>query len=391
MFFRSASPPPPARLHKFKSHDDASTPLLFFSTRQGRQSNCVGTVEAARFVAEKLSRRLVLPPCHTSPLGEQACAFRKDLPPQRQTVVPFSLQRVLQPRDLARCRAPPTATLLTPSDLPVTAEPRNVTCIEVRSVASTYNKDSNPCAHELAGDDELRSALPIRFVRHLTISTSALLASSPSAPLTRAFDTLTRTQVPLPPGDYYIREAFMLFSRGTLLANSKKEKLFGLCALPRETEAVARMERHLQRSLGFSKSSTLCLHWRGEDFHHPNTLRKHNQDGTTAFAAAQTIKRAKDLGASSVLVLSNARFEALHELLELIRKAGLSAQCPRNLDGTTFGCATSYVYGTVAEMLACSKARHFLGSPRSSFSSHIEAMRTQRGINGTIAYLADRP
>jgi hypothetical protein len=95
-----------------------------------------------------------------------------------------------------------------------------------------------------------------------------------------------------------------------------------------------------------------------------------------------------------VLVLSNARFEALDELLSRLRAARLHAQSPRMLADSTFGCATSYVYGTVAEMLACSRARHFLGSPRSSFSGHVVAMREARAgglgearANGTVAWL----
>ena len=99
----------------------ADRPLLFFSTRQGRQTNCVLTIEVARYVAERLyahapspclshldaevarlirvlprtdlacsGRRIVLPLCHTSPLGAQACESRPDIPAQRQAVVPFA-------------------------------------------------------------------------------------------------------------------------------------------------------------------------------------------------------------------------------------------------------------------------------------------------------------
>ena len=111
----------------------AEPPLLFFSTRQGRQSNCVLTVEVARFLAEKLGRQLVLPSCHTSPLGEQACAYRPDIPAQRQSVVSMNLQKLLHPRDLARCRRPPGIgpSLMTLSELPLTSVPRNVTCLEI--------------------------------------------------------------------------------------------------------------------------------------------------------------------------------------------------------------------------------------------------------------------
>lgn len=85
--------------------------------------------------------------------------------------------------------------------------------------------------------------------------------------------------------------------------------------------------------------------------------------------------------------------------------AGLAAEAPRRLSHTAFGCKSSYVYAVYAEMgtailslnqpslpfflfwlslwplprpfwaAACSRARWFLGSPKSTFSHHIVAMR----------------
>lgn len=418
-----------ARRTKRHAAADEDPALLFFSTRQGRQSNCVLTVEVARFLAERFGRRLVLPSCHTSPLGEQACAVRSDLPPQRQTVVPFALHKVLQARDLTRCWAPASASLplLSPMDIEVSAVPRNLTCIEVVTHGEGHKHGRNPCTSEIVGDDELRTQLPLRFVRHLTITVSRLVGSG-AAPQTSAlpsrrlssavsrlldrvhsrtsgypldlgaaaaagespgsmgrttlvpsnelrfFDTATKTLVPLPEGDVYAHGVFGMFAKGWL-----SKRMFGLCALPREADAVVRMERFMQRALGYARDETMCMHWRGEDFHHPTTLQRHKQNATPAATAMQAIRIAKRVdGVQSVLVLSNARYESLHELLSTLRAAGLNAHSPRELADSAFGCSTSYVYGTFAEMLGCSRTRHFVGSPRSSFSSHIVAMRDAR-------------
>ena len=69
---------------------------------------------------------------------------------------------------------------------------------------------------------------------------------------------------------------------------------------------------------------------------------------------------------------------ALQAFMLALKLTHTLARSPRMLSETSFGCRTSYVYGIVAEMLACSRARYFLGSPRSTFSSHIVAMRANR-------------
>lgn len=430
--------------------------LLFFSTRQGRQSNCVATVEIARYFAEQFDRRLVLPTCHTSPLGEQACSRRPDLPPQRQLVVPFVLSKVLQPRDLARCHKPPpmpasgAPVLLTPDDVPISASPRNVTCVEVVNHGTGHRHAHNPCASELLGDDALRTQLSLRFVRHVTITRERLLelgrmvppalaadaeqlpasrlAMAPASWLEayrkarggggakggggagkaggakggralaavpggdggpRFYDAIARAPLrALPEGDVYLHGAFSLFAKSHL----SSRHFGGLCALPRETDDVVRMERALQRSLGWARATpSLCMHWRAEDFHHPTTLARHRQNGSAALAATQTLDAARKARVGHVLVLSNARFEALDQMLGTLRASGLHARSPRELDDTSFGCGTGYVYGTMAEMLACSRSRHFLGTLRSSFTEHIVAMRAARGApNGSVSYLTDR-
>ena len=79
--------------HTADSSDDPAT--LFFSAQLGRLSNCMLSVNAARFVASSLSLRLAVPPCRTSPYGEQACAPHLNIPDQRQSLVEFELLRAL--------------------------------------------------------------------------------------------------------------------------------------------------------------------------------------------------------------------------------------------------------------------------------------------------------
>ena len=81
--------------------DDPAT--LFFSAQLGRLSNCMLSVNAARFVASSLHLRLAVPPCRTSPYGEQACAPHLNIPDQRQSLVEFELLRALESRDLGGC------------------------------------------------------------------------------------------------------------------------------------------------------------------------------------------------------------------------------------------------------------------------------------------------
>lgn len=374
--------------------------------------NCVLTVEAARYVAERLDRRLVLPLCHTSPLGEQACSLRADIPSQRQIIVPLVLPKVLQARDLSRCWRPASLApaVLSTFDIPLSAAPRNVTCLEItprsadRAVRLTQRRNTmgkpSPCESELQDDDELRSQLPIRFSSTVTINADVAFGVARQLPSAASLPNVygasysagsvssTSSLQPSPAlqrllptgGDVFLHNAFGLFSKQLL------GRMFGLCALPRETDGVVRMERALQRAVGLPRANTLCFHWRGEDFHHPTTLAKHRQsanDSSGVHVARRVEARARSLGVSNVLVLTNARHEALTSMLATLRAAGLRAESPRTLSESTFGCQARYVYGTVAEMLTCSRMRHFLGSARSSYSEHIFAMREAKGLNET--------
>ena len=115
----------------------------------------------------------------------------------------------------------------------------------------------------------------------------------------------------------------------------------------------------------------------------PLVVATHAQECACSDECNRVEARARSLGVSNVLVLTNARHEALTSMLGTLRAAGLRAESPRTLSESTFGCQARYVYGTVAEMLTCSRMRHFLGSARSSYSEHIFAMREAKGLNET--------
>ena len=315
----------------------------------------------------------MLPSCHTSPLGPQACEPRPDIPPQRQTVVPFAVQKVLQSRDLSRCNLPAASVpaLLSPIDIPLSATLRNATCLTIVAAGKRAREEArfalrtsggaSPCAQELEDDTELRMQLPLGFAQHAFLDAMDLLSDS----------LPTR----LPPGDVYLSGAFNLFAHAVL------GKPFGLCQLPRETEGVLRMSRYLERSFDIVRNQTLCVHWRGEDFHHPTTLSRHRGNASAIDVASRWVApTARKSGATSVLLLTNARHESMVELLTALRAGGLTANSPRTLTASAFGCHTSYTFTVFAEMVACSRAAAFLGTPRSSFSQHIVAMRSARGM-----------
>ena len=117
--------------------------------------------------------------------------------------------------------------------------------------------------------------------------------------------------------------------------------------------------------------------------HHPHKLQKLRlNESVASVAAEQALRLAKQTSVTTILVLSNARFEAFEELMRILKYRGLRVVSPRALRSSSLACSTGYVYGTYAEMATCSKSRHFLGSPRSTFSAHIVTMRTQ----GTVAW-----
>lgn len=408
-----------------------SPPLLIFSTLLGRQSNCLLTVEVARFVAERLGRRLLLPPCKSSPLAEQACSYRPGIPTQRQSRAPMSLRKVLAEHDLSRCTEPAAAShaLIALEDLSLSSETRNVTCLHIeapldsltsgrqlsqqrrgaRGSGRSLNASTqraryaeyrrrrsppppppppeliqsspalSPCVLELHGDTDLRSQLPIRIARTINIDANLFLGTPPDA-----------AAALLPRGDIFLHSAFGLWAErlGVPVLGPK----FQLCEVPAETEGVLRMDRDLRRAIPFPPEHTLCFHWRGEDFHHKSRISEEpvsSRSGRVAFnvsgayVAERVAKHARRLGASNVLVLTNARFEALHELRRSLIDSGLRAESPRLVGGTTFGCEARYVYSAFAEMVACSRMGHFLGSVRSTFSDHIDAMRRSRRLNSS--------
>ena len=236
--------------------------MLFFSCSQGRQTNCLMMVEIARYLAEQLGRQLVLPQCNTSPYGEQACAQHEKIPSQKQTLLKFPLGRVLRDTDLSRCHAPigKKKPLLELDDLPVSAVPLNVTCVTIGR-APDEARGLRACENDLASDAQFKAQLAIRFTSHLAVTVDMLRNGKAAALMHSA-------------GHLYVPGLIGLLMRQSF------GKAFGLCIRPRETEGVVRMARELQHLTGFRPKQTLCVHWRGEDFHHPKRYKLSPQNVT---------------------------------------------------------------------------------------------------------------
>ena len=267
--------------------------------------------------------------------------------------------------------------LLSPSDVPLTSEPRNVTCLRIVApnrleMFAAQSSWRTPCDKEFFLDDALRSELSLRFTHTITIPANEFARSGGSDALAslraRVLGPLRQQQ------SVFVHEPMIV----ALEAFSRRP--FRLCMLPRESAGVLRMASELEQRISFEPSSTLCLHWRGEDFHHPTQILRYRQNTSSpALVAARALQVAKRHSSRVVLVLTNARYEAMHSLLEALRSAGLVAHSARMLEGTGFGCRSRFVYGVFAEMHVCSRAISFLGSRKSQFSAHILAMREARG------------
>ena len=189
--------------------DDPAT--LFFSAQLGRLSNCMLSVNAARFVASSLHLRLAVPPCRTSPYGEQACAPHLNIPDQRQSLVEFELLRALDSRDLGGCTEKSAGSAVAVTALPLRPTLRDVTCVvvteqlrcarpefqrhkachdemrggvaAVRAAAkaeatSTLAKGLENCEEELRRTPALRGYAPMRFTRFVELPAAELRAGA---------------------------------------------------------------------------------------------------------------------------------------------------------------------------------------------------------------------
>ena len=376
--------------------DDPAT--LFFSAQLGRLSNCMLSVNAARFVASSLRLRLAVPPCRTSPYGEQACAPHLNIPDQRQSLVEFELLRALDSRDLGGCTEKSAGSAVAVTALPLRPTLRDVTCVVVTEqircarpefqrhkacrdelsgglaaaraaaeaeAAKTLAKGLQNCEEELRRTPALRGYAPMRFTRFVELPAAELRAGAGTA-----LDGLRRRG-----GDVFLGGTFQLGADVLPLLGAPPLKL---CAHPRPRPSIEAMVRTLVARLELDLDRTLCVHWRGEDFFHPTSIQRHAAFATAQKVAERVAADAKKARVDRVLVVSNARFEALEELLRRLRSGELAADATRSspqLNGTAFGCADGSFFAAFAEKAACARTRWFLGSFGSTFSEHIAAMR----------------
>ena len=217
--------------HAADSSDDP--PSLFFSAQLGRLSNCMLSVNAARFVASSLHLRLAVPPCRTSPYGEQACAPHLNIPDQRQSLVEFELLRALDARDLGGCTEKSAGSAVAVTALPLRPTLRDVTCVVVTEqlrcarpefqrhkachdelsggialaraaakaeAAKMLAKGLENCEEELRRTPALRGYAPMRFTRFVELPAAELRAGAGAA-----LDGLRRRG-----GDVFLGGAFQL-------------------------------------------------------------------------------------------------------------------------------------------------------------------------------------
>ena len=373
--------------------DDPAT--LFFSAQLGRLSNCMLSVNAARFVASSLHLRLAVPPCRTSPYGEQACAPHLNIPDQRQSLVEFELLRALDSRDLGGCTEKSAGSAVAVTALPLRPTLRDAPCVVVTErvrcarpefqrhkacrdelsggiaaaraaaeaeAAKTLAKGLQNCEEELRRTPALRGYAPMRFTRFVELPAAELRAGAGAA-----LDGLRRRG-----GDVFLGGTFQLGADILPLLGAPP---LTLCAHPRPRPSIEAMVRTLVARLDLDLDRTLCVHWRGEDFFHPTSIQRHAAFATAQKVAERVAADAKKARVDRVLVVSNARFEALEELLRRLRSGGLAADATRQLNGTAFGCADGSFFAAFAEKAACARTRWFLGSFGSTFSEHIAAMR----------------
>ena len=116
----------------------------------------------------------------------------------------------------------------------------------------------------------------------------------------------------------------------------------------------------------------------------PNSMQRHAAFATAQKVAERVAADAKKARVDRVLVVSNARFEALEELLRRLRSGGFAADATRSARSSTataFGCADGSFFAAFAEKPACARTRWFCRS-RSARRSASTLPRCARATAG---------
>jgi hypothetical protein len=399
---------------------------LYFATL-GRLTNCIMVLELARWLAEQLGKRLVVPSCVSGENTEQACTPGSRHADHRETNLLINVTAVYDGLSVGGCNGPPHPPLSVNKAISQSTQGdadavRALTCVGKTSVSCAWMLATSKqfsgihlgrfvefdlgelmdawlkyvASTRNGAMDNLRDALQRQDdgepcdVRPLTknagcgcsngtgIPTTDKACSShqpsPSSPRKTAHNPrppCLRTCHGLSVFDATAGDIFVpnLFNHGDLM-NVRRPQL---CSPLRLSEAAAAQARELRESL---PGRFLCLHWRAGDFLSPEPLsRLRGQSlaaqnralGNSTFMARAATRAARAVDASHVLVLTNARWERVQAFSEEIARESLNA--------TILQCTDA---PPDSEKEVCADGAALLLSRKSSFSVHIHRLALAR-------------
>lgn len=340
--------------------------LLFVSPR-GLHTNILMQLNAARWLASRLNKTLVVPFCPSEEaLGE--CVDGSGEVAMASTAVYMNTTSVWQSESLGGCEHERQVVLLHDA----LRDGREVTCL---------GESSKACVSELSADSQLLRGLTVRW----------LVRTDAWDHLRRDVQGTWRPPFHVPAGDVYVPHIFRLGMNRSSLAGSTQT--FDLC--PLRPQLTARAAADAQALRGSLPKRFVCMHWRAGDFiSHMEPKHRGLTNGTRMAVLASLA--ARTVGASHVLLLTNAglkdaRTERLHmqwqqktpslwprerDPLEILKRL-ISALRSRQIQLTVrSGCSST---PPDVEKHVCAKANALILSAGSTFSQHILALARDIG------------
>lgn len=395
---------------------------LFFTTF-GRLTNCLFTLELARWLADQLNKVVVIPFCASAENTEQACQLGSARSDARERNILVNISAVYLRESAGGCRTRRHAVDLL-DELKHThnvARKRVVTCV---------GRTAAHCAWVLATNHQFNGIALSRFIRfdlgafavawlkyqravdnHLIASTlqqalqrqdqgepcvmpkgmecdvcteghgssagdgarcgrgssssghvSNAAAERTLAPCMR--DCLGTSIFDAVSGDVFVPN---LFEHAGMTDSTRPNPCLPLALSPRAAEQAATLRRQLPARF-------VCLHWRAGDFlsteplsrlHGASMLSHHRALANSTTMAAIAARVARNVGLQHVLVLTNARYERTRAFMTSMRLV-------QGLNATLWACTDA---PPDSEKEVCAKeASALVLSQGSSFSTHLRRM-----------------
>ena len=402
------------------SSSDRGGGLLFYNTL-GRLSNCLVTLELARWLAEQLGKTLVVPLCSSGENTEQSCTVNSTREDQKEINLLVNLTAIYSRSSLGGCRhrreARDTRDVLNVLPLPPSA-PRALTCIGKSAWSCAWmlgtDHKAGPYARLSSWVDFDAGALATSWMEYAATRSGADGdALHESRALRRALrrqdegeacaprilssgcgctrdangtrhclprDRANASLLSLPPclRDCYGRSIFDVTAGDVFMANLFEysaptvEKRHAMCPAPTLSPRPAEQAATLRASL---PERFVCLHWRAGDFLNPvplgrlrgqSMLHRNRALANASFMAAVAARAASNVQAKHVLVLTNARYQ----------RAKLFESTLATLTGGTIGATVRLCTNAPpdAEKEVCSRAAALLLTRESSFSTQVHRM-----------------